>query len=247
MIVTVFSGTSEGKEISHYLAELGISVNVSVATEYGKNVTPQQKNINIAVGRLNADEMLGFIKDSSFVIDATHPYAQIVTQNIKSACEVADIKYIRLLRDSVDSDKVIEAENISQAVEYLKHTQGKIFVSTGSKELNLYSAIKDYKTRLVVRVLPVDMSRQVCRALEINNVIYDKGPFSYNQNYNSFKEYDVKWLVTKNSGTAGGFAEKLQAADALGVRTIVIKRPDETGLAMEQVKEFFSKEVEKCH
>lgn len=91
------------------------------------------------------------------------------------------------------------------------------------------------------------MSRQVCRALEINNVIYDKGPFSYNQNYNSFKEYDVKWLVTKNSGTAGGFAEKLQAADALGVRTIVIKRPDETGLAMEQVKEFFSKEVEKCH
>lgn len=135
MIVTVFSGTSEGKEISHYLAELGISVNVSVATEYGKNVTPQQKNINIAVGRLNADEMLGFIKDSSFVIDATHPYAQIVTQNIKSACEVADIKYIRLLRDSVDSDKVIEAENISQAVEYLKHTQGKIFVSTGSKSL----------------------------------------------------------------------------------------------------------------
>lgn len=247
MIATVFSGTSEGKEISKYLAQQGIQVRVAVATEYGKYVMEAEKNITVFVGRLNSDEMKDFINNSDFVIDATHPYAQIVTQNIKLACNNVGVKYIRLIRDSVDSGNVVQVDSIKQAVEHLKNTQGKIFVSTGSKELNLYSEIDEYRQRLVVRVLPFQQSVQICESMGLSNVIYEKGPFSYNDNYKVFKANNIKWLVTKNSGISGGFSEKLLAAKALGINVLVIKRPEETGMSMTQVKDFVCKEAKKCH
>ena len=69
-----------------------------------------------------------------------------------------------------------------------------------------------------------------------------QGPFSEEFNLALLKEIKADYLVTKESGSYGGFMEKVQAAKRAGVQVIVIKRPEtETGYSLEQVKDILLK------
>lgn len=245
MRAAVFSGTSEGKEIAEYLNSRHVDTLVCVATEYGSEVMPPMEYVKVHTGRLDTIGIAQLIQGFDLVIDATHPFAQLVTKNILSACEIAGVRYIRLLRDEIKRDDVIYAADIKEAAEHLKNTQGNIFVSTGSKELEQYTVIKNYRDRLTVRALPVSEAAEKCSALGIKKTIFLKGPFSFEQNYEQFKTGNIKWLVTKSSGTNGGFEEKIKAAKALNINVIVIKRPQENGLDIAKAKALID-EVIKC-
>ena len=83
------------------------------------------------------------------VIDATHPYADLVSENIRSACEKAGKTYLRLLRPSLAADpSCVMVDTTEEAVSYLAGTEGKILVTTGSKELAGFTGMKDYQNRL---------------------------------------------------------------------------------------------------
>ena len=63
-----------------------------------------------------------------------------------------------------------------------------------------------------------------------------QGPFSYESNLALLRQTGAAYMVTKESGKAGGFAEKLAAAEAAGVKTVIIGRPTkEEGLSLEDV------------
>jgi precorrin-6A/cobalt-precorrin-6A reductase len=58
--------------------------------------------------------------------------------------------------------------------------------------------------------------------------IFGRGPFSLEQNRTLIRQYGIGVLVTKDSGRAGGVAEKLEAARLEQCRVIVVQRPEET-------------------
>ena len=89
--VVLFGGTDEGHKIADFLSEQKVSYIVCVATEYGAELLDMK---NVRIGRMTAEEMADFFDENSvrLVIDATHPYAEFVTENIKKACKV---EYIR--------------------------------------------------------------------------------------------------------------------------------------------------------
>ena len=65
-----------------------------------------------------------------------------------------------------------------------------------------------------------------------------QGPFSEEMNRAVIKEYDIRWLVTKQSGDPGGFPEKQKAAKELDVGLIVIRKGKrESGIGIEEAKE----------
>ena len=130
--VVLFGGTDEGHKIADFLSEQKVSYVVCVATEYGAELLDMK---NVRVGRMTAEEMADFFDENSvrLVIDATHPYAEFVTENIKKACKV---KYIRVVREDVQADGTY-FENIKAAAEYLEKTTGNILITTGSKEIAL--------------------------------------------------------------------------------------------------------------
>ena len=51
----------------------------------------------------------------------------------------------------------------------------------------------------------------------------------------TMRQYQIAWMVTKDSGKAGGFDEKMEACRETGTRPVVIERPRECGLSMEEV------------
>ena len=68
-----------------------------------------------------------------------------------------------------------------------------------------------------------------------SNIIALQGPFSQELNEALIRQYHIKYLVTKDGGRAGGFAEKARAAQAAGAALVLIRRPKEEGLDYETV------------
>ena len=132
-------------------------------------------------------------------------------------------------------EAIVYVPDAEAAAAYLRGTEGKILLTTGAKEVGAFSGLG--AERIYARVLPSSESIEKCRAAGIapRHIIGMFGPFSEEMNAVMLRDFDIRWLVTKDGGRAGGFSEKLSAARRCGVRTIVISRPAEMGFTLEEI------------
>ena len=242
--VIVFAGTTEGREICSFLKKYEIASLACTATEYGKCRIEEGGALTVRSGRLTEEEMEQLFGEEQpeMVIDATHPYADLVSENIRSACEKAGKTYLRLLRPSLAADpSCVMVDTTEEAVSYLAGTEGKILVTTGSKELAKFAELPDYKNRVYARVLPLPGVIASCAELGFDaaHTIGMQGPFSMDMNVAMLQSFHAEWMVTKESGRNGGFEEKIEAAKKAGVRVVLIGRPkEEEGLSEDEVKRY---------
>jgi len=241
MKTVIFGGTSEGRELSHALAKAGAEVVVSVVSEVGAEEQGVFDGVQVEVGPKEEEEIRGMIMDADLVIDATHPYAVIVTDNIRRAAEAAGVTRLRLLRDGSDGAAAEDAgiryvKDAREAAQRAAEAGGRVLLTTGSKELGVYAEAADPEL-LYPRVLPVVSSIRACEDAGIphRNIIAVQGPFSEELNRAVLKDYRIDLMITKDSGKAGGFQEKMDAARGLGVPVIIIRRPEEEGMSFEQI------------
>lgn len=238
--VLLFAGTTEGRLLFEFCNANRIPVTAAVATEYGESALAAGELSDILVGRKNRQQMEELLESGSYgpVIDATHPYAKEVTDNIRTACKNCGISYIRVLRESLPVSGAIYVDSAREAADYLDSHDGRALITTGSKELKVFTGVKDYVKRLTVRILPDYENVRQCMEAGFTgrNLICMQGPFSEEFNRVLLKEIKASYLVTKEAGTYGGFMEKVQAAEKAGVQIIVIKRPDaEDGYSLQEV------------
>ena len=96
--IVIFAGTTEGRRLSEILADAGIAHTVCVATEYGEIVMREQTDaeaagakeqplVSLHRGRMDRKQMEEFLCNEGYeiVVDATHPYAKVVTENLRGA------------------------------------------------------------------------------------------------------------------------------------------------------------------
>jgi len=235
-LILVLAGTTEGRKIAAALEKEGHRVIASTATTYGGELLRSTFGGVIISRPLNSIELLRLIKTKKIekVIDATHPYALEISSNARQACLKAAVPYERIERTTVsnldvDNEMIIEADNFEVAAELattFTGNYGKIFLAIGSNKLHCFAARID-SSRLVARVLPVPDSIAKCLALNIQpaNIIAMQGPFDEELNKLLLRRYNAVVLVTKESGVAGGTAEKISAAQSLSIPTILITRP----------------------
>lgn len=247
--ILLYAGTTEGRKLASYLGRRGVRLHVCVATAYGESLLPEEKNITVTHDRMDSGQMGEFMRvfEPDYVIDATHPYAKEVTKNLKSACEVMQVPYLRLVRGSEETKESICVENMDEAIKYLEKTEGNILVTTGSKELESYTRLTDYESRVYARVLSIGQVAVNCEELGFSgrHLICMQGPFSTEMNRAMLKEYDIAYMVTKESGLAGGYPQKCQAALEADVKMVVIGRPEEEeGMNFEEMSKFLQKELE---
>ncbi len=238
------------------------------ATDYGAEVVKDlvddkpsggeddnnEENVKILVGRLDADGMRDLIKSENVtcVIDATHPYASEVTENIKAACqahpavrgdsaahcaEINNTPLMRVSRDAAyhheenDKLKVEIVKSAADAANLLNKTEyadKKVLLTVGSKELKIFTGVNDYKDRVFARVLPVANVLKSCDEIGFSpsHIIAMQGPFSYEMNAALIKSTGAEVIVTKDSGHTGGLDEKINAARDANITVILIARPD---------------------
>ena len=225
--ILIFAGTTEGRKLSETLSKSSIKHDICVATDYGREVLDENPYMNVHTGRMDYDMMLEFIKEGDFslVVDATHPYALEVTSNIIKAAKEAGLEYVRLKRDSKteSGENIRYYESVIECANALKSTEGNILLTTGSKELPEF-CIDGVKERIYARVIPQMESLRICEenGIKGKQIIAMQGPFNVTLNAALMKQYNIRNLVTKCSGTFGGYEDKIDAANMLGVNVFVI-------------------------
>ncbi|MEZ4509769.1 MAG: precorrin-6A reductase [Eubacteriales bacterium] len=229
--VLLFGGTSEGRILANRLQQKGVSTLVCVATEYGENLLEPGGSLRVHTGRLTEEEISSLIalERPARVIDATHPYASQIRQNVISACQATETPYLRVLRDTcpLPLTDCNAFETMQELVSWLNTQPGIIFSMLGAKEAIPLTAVSNYASRVWLRVLPSIESLSACinAGFKAKQIICMQGPFSEEMNLAMLRTANANILITKESGITGGFPEKLSAAKQLGLHVAVLKRP----------------------
>ena len=241
--ILIFGGTTEGRELAEFCEAKGIPALSSVATEFGADRLPESAHVTI--GRLDIDGMTELIgRGFSLVIDATHPYAVEASANIKAACGRVGVRYHRVIREEKIPEYGETVSNTDELVKRLNTLSGVILSTLGSKEAAALTRVSDYFERVWLRILSNFENIETCVSLGFDRakIIADKGPFTLEQNIEHIKKSGAAVLVTKNSGAAGGYPEKISAARECGIILITIGRPRESGISLAEMRSLIDKE-----
>ena len=237
----IFGGTSEGRKLAFLACELGLCCLITVATPYGEELMEEERGLQILQKRLNTQEMVELMERvrPALIIDATHPYALEVSASIREACRLSQRTLIRVLRESEELADAREFDTVEQLCAALNENDELVFSTLGVKEAAALSQVRDYGKRIWLRVLPFKDSLEACLAagFPAKHLICMQGPFGEDLNVAMFQHTGAKILLTKDSGSAGGFPEKIAAARRCGMKIYIWKRPlQEEGLSLEQIE-----------
>ena len=212
MKIFLIAGTEDGRKLAKFLADKNFQITASVVSEYGKKILEQYENIQVNDKKLNADELEKILREENFkiLVDASHPYAENISQNAIAACENSKVFYIRYERPEISAKL------------------GKnIFLTTGSRNLKKFvecAAVKN--CNITARILPTAEVLAECeKFLSPKNIIAVQGKFSTELNLELFKHAQAEVIVTKNSGEVGGADTKILAAEILNLPVVMIDRP----------------------
>ncbi len=230
--ILIFAGTTEGRRLSECLSAAEIAHTLCVATEYGEIVLKEDPLAKVHRGRMDRTQMREYMKEGDFaaVADATHPYAEEVSENIRAAAEETKIPYIRINRETGgagETNAAVTYYDTAQAcAAALEKTEGNILLTTGSKDLKVYCALDRVRERLYVRILPAPDSLAACveQGIGGGHILALQGPFNAEMNEAMIHQYRIGCLVTKESGRTGGYKAKLEAAARAGIPVLVVGR-----------------------
>jgi precorrin-6x reductase len=228
----VFSGTSDGNALANKLAEHGYPVVVSAATEYGGEVAAQHcSGISVWAGHQGVEAQRQALtqNQAKVIVDATHPYASLISEQLMGLSKSLDIPYLRYERpSSFAANTGVECDSTEQAADQAIKLGKRIFLTTGSKDLATFIQAPDATEReWFVRVTPEPefIQRAIDLGVPRSHICAMQGPFSEAFNTALWRDLKIDCVITKDSGDAGGFNAKVAATQALNIPLLVIKRP----------------------
>ncbi len=239
-MIWIISGTQDGREIGAELADREMKKSpetrrelmMTVVSQYGK-ILAAHEGLDIEVGRFKKEDMVRVIKEKgvTLILDASHPYAAIVSETAYTACMETGIDYVRYERAEItlpDYKKLYHVKDEFEAADLAGQLGKSILLTTGSKTLSTFVHAEALQGKEIwARVLPVSDVIKMCEdlGLKAKNIVAVQGPFSYEMNSAMIHDYQADVMVTKNSGLVGGSDTKLKAAIDAGIFVIVIDKP----------------------
>lgn len=230
-------GTTEGKKILSRMNVFTDDIYISTATKYGLSIYYGLKYKHANTQPLDAMGFEREIKkfDIDTFIDVSHPYASEVSDNLLNACRKCEVKYIRYERCGVahefkDNPEVVLVDGYKDIVHALKNIGGTVLNTTGSRNIETILNL-NIKNRILHRVLPMSKVILELESLDVKlqDIIAIKmDPKVQEINQALFKVYDIKALITKDSGVEGGTGKKIEAAIKSNIKVIVIKKKGKT-------------------
>jgi precorrin-6A/cobalt-precorrin-6A reductase len=234
--VLILGGTTEARQLAGRLAGRGdLRVMLSLA---GRTASPAPQPVPVRSGGFGgaaglADYLIRERIDA--LIDATHPYAAMISANAAEAARNTDVPLVALLRPpwiAAAGDRWIEVRDVRDAIQTLGPTLRRIFVALGRNDLAPFQDAPAHYY-LIRSVDPVDPP------LRLPHVSYvtGRGPFGEADDRALMETHRIDTVISKNSGGAATYG-KIAAARALGIGVIILRRPSAPeGPAVETVDE----------
>jgi precorrin-6A/cobalt-precorrin-6A reductase len=223
MRILILGGTTEASVLAARLA--GRSEFSPLLSLAGRTSDPRPLPIPTRIGGFGGVEGLArFLGDERIeaVVDATHPFAAVMSSNAAEACAKTGVPLLALRRPPwmrQEGDCWIDVPSTEVAVQALGQLPRRVFLTVGRLELPPFAAAPQH-TYLVRTIEPVG------DALPVPNVITirDRAPFDEASERGLMERERIDVLVTKNSGGSATYP-KIAAARALGLPVIIVARP----------------------
>jgi precorrin-6A/cobalt-precorrin-6A reductase len=234
--VLILGGTTEARQLAGRLAgRADLDVVLSLA---GRTASPAAQPVPVRSGGFGgaaglADYLVSRRIDA--VIDATHPYAAMISANAVDAARRSGVRLLALRRPpwiAVAGDRWIDVAGVHEAVQALGQAPRRVFVALGRNEIAPFGGAPQHHY-LIRSVDPVDPP------LPLPQVSYvtGRGPFSEADDRALMRGHRIDTVIAKNSGGSATYG-KIAAARALGIDVIMLRRPPPAaGAAVETVED----------
>lgn len=226
MHILVFGGTGEANRIVEDLMhEFGQEIRVQLSLAGRTSAPSIPDGVLVRIGGFGGpDGILSHFRSekTDLVIDATHPYATRISDNIAQACHAVAMPCIQFHRPAwvpTDRDRWISVSSIKEAARILPEHGQRALIASGSKNLHVFEGLDT--TWLLVRTVepprdPFDLAN--------GEWLFARGPFSVEGETELLERNRIDVIVCKNSGGKATYA-KIEAARTLGLPVIMIERP----------------------
>ncbi|WP_240619578.1 cobalt-precorrin-6A reductase [Blastococcus sp. TF02-8] len=215
----VLGGTGEARRLATALVAEGVDVLTSLA---GRVADPALPAGEVRIGGFGGAEGLAdWLRASPVraVVDATHPFAAVMTASAARAAEATGVPLLRLQRpgwSEQPGDDWRWAASLAAAAEAVAGFE-RVFLTTGRQGLAAFAGLTAHC--LVRSVDPPEPPLPAC-----STVVLARGPFTVDEELALMREHAVEVVVTKDSG--GRLTEaKLTAARELGIPVVLVRRP----------------------
>ena len=218
MRVLVLGGSAEARMLAERLHP-DVDVISSLA---GRVPNPALPVGQVRVGGFGGTgPMRQWLVDNSVeaVVDATHPFAALMTDRAARVCADLGLPHLVLARPPWDSSNVIAVASAAEAAEVIEHHRySRVFLTSGRSTVGAFAHSSAW---FLVRVVIAPLSS----ALPIRHtLLLSRGPYRYQDELAVMRDHRIHVLVTKNSG--GEYTRaKLDAAAALYIPVVMLNRP----------------------
>jgi precorrin-6A/cobalt-precorrin-6A reductase len=221
--VLILGGTAEARMLAGRLAgRSDLSVTLSLA---GRTVSPATQPVPVRIGGFGgavglAEYLVNERIDA--LIDATHPYAIVISANAIEAAGKSHVPFVALRRPpwlAIAGDRWTEVSDVREAVQAVGRLPRLVFVTLGRNEIGALAEAPQHHY-LIRSVDPVDPPLPLPHA----NYVTGRGPFGEAEDRALMAEHRIEIVIAKNSGGSATYG-KIAAARGLGISVIVLRRP----------------------
>jgi precorrin-6A/cobalt-precorrin-6A reductase len=222
--ILILGGTAEAAELARRLAarEAAPEVITSLSGILG---APVDLPGPVRMGGFGGAGGLGrFIQERGIdrLVDATHPFATVISRHARLACEEAGIPRLILCREDWKpgaGDHWIEVRSLEEAAHRLPEVGRRALLTIGSKGIDAFAGVTG--VHFVVRLMQVPAKPLPLADAEM---LVSRPPFTEDAERALMTDRRIDVVVTKRSG-GGATVAKLAAARALGIPVIAVERP----------------------
>jgi precorrin-6A/cobalt-precorrin-6A reductase len=219
MKILILGGTAHARELAERLTAIGHDVTTSLAGRTRKPAIPAGQ---MRVGKFGGvPGLVGYLRAAGIerLVDATHPYAGLISANAVSASQQSGVPLVRYMRPAwVEPEGAgwMHVPTMRAAAEALP-VGANVFISTGHDGLEHFVARDD--CRMVARLIEAP-------TIELGHIrwLEDGPPYRLEDERRLFDNYGFTHLVTKNSGGEKTWP-KMVVAGERGVQVIMVARP----------------------
>lgn len=237
MKIFLLGGTKDSINIIEFIKNnYDAFILTTTTTEYGARLAQEGGSDDTIACPLPKAEIIQIIKNQNFeiLIDATHPFAEHITQTSASVASELKIPYIRFERpitnlENIDTSRIHYVKSFDEAGKLIANDfpQANVLHFAGS---NTMEDILKYVSpkQFYPRILKVPSSLEKCEKLNIDetHIIPMTGAASCEENIELIEKYDASVMITKESGEIGGVIDKIDATNEKDISIIMIQRPE---------------------